>query len=224
MDQLLLGGLASSTAIGLYFIAVRLSEITATLAGSVSEALMPEVAATKNGARADDLLARSLRLTVYTHLAVLVPLWIGAPLFLRFVYGEGFLAAGGTLRILLLASVVLTAGGIAISGLNGFGHPGLSTIARVCSALVTVVALLTLLPRYGIAGAAMASLLGYSVMMLVAFFWLVRTRDRSCWSYLRPRFSDLPIKQLRSVLRLPVPAAQPLDALRGSSPTVREGA
>ena len=76
MDQLLLGGLASSTAIGLYFVAVRLSEITAVLAGSVSEALMPEVAATKNGARADDLLARSLRLTIYTHLLVLVPLWI----------------------------------------------------------------------------------------------------------------------------------------------------
>ncbi|MBC8030236.1 MAG: flippase [Pyrinomonadaceae bacterium] len=206
MDQLLLGGLASSTAIGLYFVAVRLSEITAVLAGSVSEALMPEVAATKNHTRADDLLARSLRLTVYTHLIVLLPLWLAAPHILRFVYGESFLAAGGTLRILLVASVVLTAGGIAISGLNGFGHPGLSTIARVSSAVVTVIALLTLLPRYGIAGAAMASLLGYSVMMIVAFFWLVRKRDRSCWSYLRPRVSDLPINQLRSLMRLPVPA------------------
>jgi O-antigen/teichoic acid export membrane protein len=224
MDQLLLGGLASSTAIGLYFVAVRLSEITAVLAGSVSEALMPEVAATKNQARADDLLARSLRLTVYTHLLVLLPLWLAAPHLLRFVYGESFLAAGGTLRILLVASVVLTAGGIAISGLNGFGHPGLSTIARVSSAVVTVIALVTLLPRYGIAGAAMASLLGYSVMMIVAFFWLVRKRDRSCWSYLRPRVDDLPINQLRALLRLPVPATQPLDAMRGSSPAVREGA
>ncbi len=212
MDQLLLGGLASSTAIGLYFVAVRLSEITAILAGSVSEALMPEVAATKNKERADDLLARSLRLTVYTHLAVLLPLWLAAPHILHFVYGESFLAAGGTLRVLLLASVVLTAGGISISGLNGFGHPGLSTIARVSSALVTVVALLTLLPRYGIVGAAIASLLGYSVMMLVAFFWLVQKRERSCWSYLRPRFSDLPVNQLRSLLRMPLPAAQRLDA------------
>ncbi len=212
MDQLLLGGLASSTAIGLYFVAVRLSEITAVLAGSVGDALMPEVAAAKNGARADDLLARGLRLTIYTHLIVLLPLWLAAPHILRFIYGESFLAAGGTLRILLVASVVLTAGGIAISGLNGFGHPGLATIARVASAVVTVVALLTLLPRYGIAGAAMASLLGYTVMMGVAFFWLVRKRDRSCWSYLRPRISDLPINELKALLRLPVRAAQRLDA------------
>ena len=212
MDQLLLGGLASSTAIGLYFVAVRLSEITAVLASSVADALMPEVAATKNATRADDLLARSLRLTVYTHLAVLIPLWLAAPHILKFIYGESFLAASGTLRILLVASVVLTGGGIAISGLQGFGHPGLATTARVASAGVTVVALLTLLPRYGIAGAALASLLGYSVMMGVAFFWLVRKRDRSCWSYLRPRFSDLPVNQVRSLLRLPVPATQRLDA------------
>ena len=212
MDQLLLGGLASSTAIGLYFVAVRLSEITAILAGSVADAVMPEVAAAKQSERADNILARSLRLTVYTHLIVLVPLWLAAPHILRIVYGESFRAAGGTLRILLVASVVLTAGGIAISGLNGFGHPGLATIARLSSAVVTVVALLTLLPRYGIAGAAAASLMGYSVMMLVAFIFLVRERDRSVWSYLRPRVSDLPINQLRSLLRLPVAATQNLTA------------
>ena len=212
MDQLLLGGLASSTAIGLYFVAVRLSEITAMLASSVGDAVMPEVAAAKHSERADNLLARSLRLTVYTHLLVLLPLWLAAPHILRFVYGESFLAAGGTLRILLVASVVLTAGGIAISGLNGFGHPGLATIARLASAVVTVIALLTLLPRYGIAGAAVASLMGYSVMMLVAFIFLVRERDRSVWSYLRPRVSDLPMNQLRSLLRLPVAATQNLTA------------
>jgi len=212
MDQLLLGGLASSTAIGLYFVAVRLSEITAILASSVGDAVMPEVAAAKHSERADNLLARSLRLTVYTHLLVLLPLWLAAPHILRFVYGESFRAAGGTLRILLVASVVLTAGGIAISGLNGFGHPGRATIARLASAVVTVFALLTLLPRYGIAGAAAASLMGYSVMMLVAFIFLVRERDRSVWSYLRPRVSDLPMNQLRSLLRLPVAATQNLTA------------
>jgi O-antigen/teichoic acid export membrane protein len=143
---------------------------------------------------------------------VLLPLWLAAPHILRFIYGESFRAAGGTLRILLFASVVLTAGGIAISGLNGFGHPGLSTIARVASAVVTVIALLTLLPRFGIAGAAMASLLGYSVMMIVAFFSLIRERDRSFWSYVRPRTSDLPLNHLRSLLRLPAPVTNSLDA------------
>lgn len=201
LDQLLLGGMASSAAIGLYFIAVRLSEITAIMAGSVADALMPEVAASQAD-RAERLLGRSLRLTLYTHLLVLVPLWILAPLILRYVYGESFLAATATLRILLLASVVLSAGGVMISGLRGFGHPGISTIARLASAVVTVISLLLLLPRLGIVGAAVASLLGYGVTMLIAVFWLVRKRELGIWDYLKPRREDIPVAQLRTLLRL----------------------
>lgn len=201
LDQLLLGGMAPSAAIGLYFVAVRLSEITAIMASSVADALMPEVAAS-HADRAERLLGRSLRLTLYAHLLVLVPLWISAPFILRYIYGESFLAASATLRILLLASVVLSAGGIMISGLRGFGHPGLSTIARLASALVTVVSLLLLLPRLGIAGAALASLLGYGVTMLIAGFWLVRKRDLKVWGYLRPRREDIPIAHLRALFKL----------------------
>lgn len=200
MDQLLLGGLGSSVAIGLYVVAVRISEITAVLASSVGDAMMPEMAAATEAAKADLLLARSLRLTVYAHLTVLVPLWWAAPHILKFVYGESFLAASSTLRVLLLASVVLSVGGIVASGLNGFGHPGMSTIARVASAVVTAVALLTLLPRYGIVGVAVASLIGYTVMLLVAFYCLVNKRQLGFWGYLRPRFQDIPRIPLRSIL------------------------
>ncbi len=201
LDQLLLGGMASSAAIGLYFVAVRLSEITALMASSVADALMPEVAAS-HADRAERLLGRSLRLTLYTHLLVLIPLWLSAPHVLRYLYGESFLAATATARILLLASVVLSISGIMISGLRGFGHPGLSTIARLASAVVTVVSLLLLLPRLGIMGAAVASLLGYGVTMLIAAFWLVRKRNLKVWGYLSPRREDLPIARLRALLKL----------------------
>ena len=202
LDQLLLGGIASSAAIGLYFVAVRLSEITAVLASSVADALMPEVAASKHTDKADRLLGKSFRLTLYTHLLVLVPLWLAAPLILRYVYGQSFLAASGTLRILLLASVVLTMGEIAISGLNGFGHPGLSTIARLAAAVVTVVSLLLLLPRLGIIGAALASLMGYSATLIVALFWLLRRRELGFWGTLRPRFEDIPAAQMKWLFSL----------------------
>jgi hypothetical protein len=46
------------------------------------------------------------------------------------------------------------------------------------------------------------------VMMIVAFIALMRQRERSMWSYLKPRTSDLPITQLRSLLRMGVPAAE----------------
>ncbi len=202
LDQLMLGGMASSAEIGLYFIAVRLSEITTVLASSVADVLMPEVAASKQIEASVQLLTKSLRQTIYIYGLVLVPLVLGAPLLLQGVYGTEFLAASATLRLLLLASLIWSAAAIIISGLNGLGYPGLSTLARLASAIVTVFALLYWLPRYGIVGAALSSLLGYGVMLLVALFWLVRKQHLRLSDCLRPRRDDIPLSKLWANFRL----------------------
>jgi len=198
LDQLMLGGMAASAAIGLYYVAARLAEITAVLASSVADALMPEVAASEQTDRAAQLLAKSLRLTLYAHLLLLIPLWVAAPVILRFVYGTEFLAATGTLRLLLIASVIWSLGAIVISGLNGLGYPGLSTSARLAAAVVTTLALLAWLPSYGILGAAMASLAGYSTMLIIGLFWLLRRRQIGLWNCLRFRREDIPVAKLKS--------------------------
>ena len=201
LDQLLLGAMATSVEIGLYIVAVRLSEITTVLASSMAEVLMPEVAASKQSERSVQLLTRSLRQMIYVYLLIIPPLLLGAPLILEFAFGVEFVAAGGTLRLLLAASMIWSVGAIIISGLNGFGYPGLSTISRLSSAVVTVLALLYWLPRYGIFGAALSSLLGYSVMLAVAIFWLVRKKNIRLGELFRPRPDDIPIKKLMSIFK-----------------------
>ncbi|MBA2736797.1 MAG: amino acid adenylation domain-containing protein [Pyrinomonadaceae bacterium] len=201
LDQLLLGGMATSVEIGLYVVAVRLSEITTVLASSVAEVLMPEVAASKQAERSVQLLTRSLRQMTYVYLLILFPLLLGGPLVLEFAFGAEFAAASGALRLLLAASMMWSLGAIINSGLNGFGYPGLSTISRLSSAVVTVIALLYWLPRYGIVGAALSSLLGYSVMFTVALFWLVRKKNIRLGELFRPRPDDIPIKKIMSILK-----------------------
>src|SRR6185295_19061895 len=100
------------------------------------------------------------------------------------------------------AVVVWSAGSIVISGLQGFGYPGLSTIARFLSAAVTVPALVVLIPRMGIEGAAIASLMGYSVMLAMALLSLVRRRQLGFWRYLRPHRQVIPIARLRALAAL----------------------
>ena len=202
LDLMMLVGMASSGALGLYVVALRLADITSTLAGSVGDALLPEVAASQNAQEATRVVTRSLRLTLSAHLLILVPLWIAAPYILRFAYGENFVEVTNVLRLLMFASVVWSAGAIVISGLNGLGHPGLSAIARIAAALVMVVALVTLLPRRGIQGAALSSIAGYSVMFLVALFWLLRRSDITLWECLRPRWSDVPMSFMPAGIRV----------------------
>jgi O-antigen/teichoic acid export membrane protein len=191
LDQLMLGAMASNVALGLYVVAVRLSEMTTLAAEAIGDALMPEVAASKTSARAESLWARSLRITIYLHLLILVPLWLGAPLILKVLFGARFAPATGPFRWLLVAAAVWGWGSIVISGLRGFGYPGLSTIARFSGASTTAIALLVLLPRYGISGAAMASLIGYSVMLVVAMFVFMRKRQLNLWATLRPQRRDV---------------------------------
>jgi len=55
---------------------------------------------------------------------------------------------------------------------------------------VTAIALIILLPRFGITGAAIASLTGYSVMLFVALLVFVKKRGLSLWFLLRPQWRD----------------------------------
>lgn len=192
LDLMMLVGVASSSSVGLYAVALRLADITSILASSVGDALMPEVAAAKKADRATEVVTKSLRLTLIAHLLILVPLWIATPFILRFAYGDAFLPVTNVLRLLMVASVCWSAGAIVISGLNGLGHPGLSAIARITAAVVMVVALRTWLPSRGIQGAALASIAGYSTMFLVALFWLLKRRQVTLWECLRPRWADIP--------------------------------
>ncbi|HYW71622.1 MAG TPA: oligosaccharide flippase family protein, partial [Pyrinomonadaceae bacterium] len=201
LDQLMLGAMASNVAIGLYVIAVRLSEMTTLLADAIADALMPEVAAAERADRAEALTARSLRLAIYMHLLLLGPLWIAAPFMLRLLFGEGFVPATGAFRWLLLAAGVWSCGSIVVSGLRGFGHPGVSTVAKFSAAVVTSVALILLLPRWGIIGAAISSLVGYSVMLGIALFGFAKTRQLRLWqNCLRPQRRDVFIPNWRTLL------------------------
>ncbi len=153
LDQLMLGAMASNVANGLYIIAVRLSEVTTLAADAIAKALMPEVAAVAER-KAESLWATSLRLTIYLHALMLAPLWLGAPYILRTLFGESFVSATPAFRWLLFAAAVWGWASIVISGLRGFGYPGLSTVGRFAGAVVTAIALVILLPRLGITGAA----------------------------------------------------------------------
>ena len=199
LDQMMLGAVASNVAIGLYVIAVRCSEVTTLAANAVAAALMPEVAGSTEREQAEALWSRSLRLAFYMDVVLLVPLWIGAPYILHFLFGPSFVPATQPFRWLLLAAAAWGLGSIVISGLRGFGHPGLSTMAKFTAAIVTALALVTLLPKYGITGAALASLIGYTTMLavaLIAFIWKRRIRLRDC---LVPQRQDILMANWTSV-------------------------
>jgi len=57
--------------------------------------------------------------------------------------------------------------------------------------VVTLVLDVALIPRYGFAGAAVASSVAYTVTLLVDLFWVVRHSSLTVAEFLLPRWSDM---------------------------------
>jgi len=218
LDQLMLGAMASNVAIGLYVIAVRLSEMTTLVAGAIGSALMPEVARLEK--KGETLWARSFRFAIYLNVLMIVPLWFGASFILKVLFGASFVPAAGAFRWLLLAAMVWGCGSIVISGLRGFGHPGLSTIARFSAAAVTAIALPLMLPRLGINGAALASLIGYSTMLAVALVAFSAKRRVNLWTSLRPRREDVAFANWKTIRNFAFP--KPVETVLAPAVAHRE--
>jgi Na+-driven multidrug efflux pump len=68
--------------------------------------------------------------------------------------------------------------------------------------LITVPALIILLPRLGIEGAAIASLIGYSVMLITALLGLIQRRRLGVWQHLRPQTYDIQYARLTAAAAL----------------------
>jgi Na+-driven multidrug efflux pump len=76
-------------------------------------------------------------------------------------------------------------------------------LARFSAAVVTAFALVLMLPRFGITGAAIASLIGYSAMLVIALAGFVKKRQLNLWrNCLRPERRDLFLPNWRSLLGL----------------------
>ena len=121
-------------------------------------------------------LARELRVSLARVLAVAVPalglgIWIAGDI-LATLYEPSFGVATGTLRILLVV--------VAIAIVNGHIRHALIVLGRqqrdlrnvAVSSTVHVIMKLALIPSLGIAGAAVGSLVGESVLMVLGWLTL----------------------------------------------------
>ncbi|HEY8790215.1 MAG TPA: polysaccharide biosynthesis C-terminal domain-containing protein [Actinopolymorphaceae bacterium] len=171
LDALLVPVFVSLDSAGVYFVATRVSEVVAQLSTAAAAILFPHIAASTD--RTSTVTTeRAGRLTLTATLsagAVLAA--VSAPL-LGLVFGASYRRGTWALVLLLVAMLPLGLGRILSADLKGRGRVGVVSIAAGVGAAVTVVADVALLPRWGIAGAAVASILAYGTtagVLVVAF-------------------------------------------------------
>jgi len=176
-DVILLGIITSDRDVGLYSAAYRVCFLVATIAVATHAVFMPAIirAALAGAAAVGPVVSRSLVLTS----AVVLPIAAGgivlaAPL-LAFLFGSEYADGARAFQILL--------GSIALLAIHGAGHNvfvalqrnGMEAAIFAAGAALNIALNLVFIPRYGLVGAAAATLAAEALILVSSAIFL-----RSC--------------------------------------------
>jgi O-antigen/teichoic acid export membrane protein len=164
-DRILLGILASTGQVGIYSVAVTTSEMLWFIPAGIAQVVFHRVASAQvpvHRLRRVRIVNLTLSLLGAGVLAVL------APTLIRALFGDAFQGATTAMRVLLIAAVAICCYQIDITCV--VASNGLRPASGITSVSLPVVVLLdlALIPRYGLLGAAWASVAGYVLMAALA--------------------------------------------------------
>ncbi len=171
LDRYLVGLYLTPTAVGLYSVAATVTEVARLPSFSLGQVLFHRVATGRLGLMAERVLYRTgLGLSA----AMIAVLFLSAPWGIVTVFGRSYTASVTPLRILLLGEIAVSSYLLDSSSLSGRNQITKAATATLVGFFLVTTLDLLLIPGFGIAGAAWASVVGYSVMALIVRYQLLR--------------------------------------------------
>jgi O-antigen/teichoic acid export membrane protein len=192
VDVFIVSALLAPASLGIYTLALATGEVMWQVSRSVIWSSAGRVATLPRDESAQ-LVARVVRSLVTVQAAVGLVLFACGPWLIAHVYGARFAESGTLLRLLLPGLVLYSADGM-LSSFIGVraGRPALLLGLETITLGVCATATLALIPRYGLAGAAVADSLAYVLAFAVKVGMFARLGKVSYATILVPRPSDVP--------------------------------
>ena len=165
IDQVMLGEMLGDAAVGSYSAAVHLCEATYFVPGVMVASLFPVIVSSR-ASNKHLFLARMQRLfdlMVMVGIGLALPLSLFAPYIIQILYGDAYSAASGVLAIYAWASIFVFLGVASSSYLLAENLTIVSLYRTTLGAVTNVGLNLLLIPRFGVTGAAYATLISYGV-------------------------------------------------------------
>jgi len=184
LDTFFLNYFLGAGGVGIYSVSVGLAELLWNFPNAVGFVIFPKAAATKPEAMkvfASRVFLITLCVTTFGAIGLVV---VGKPL-IRLVYSLAFIDAYTPMLVLLPGVILLGGAKVLTNELAGWGYPHYNSINAGGAFIVTVILNFTLIPRYGILGAALASSISYAAIFFMAVgFYLMVTRSVRALSFI----------------------------------------
>jgi O-antigen/teichoic acid export membrane protein len=176
-DRLVLGALATSGAVGIYGVAASFTELLWLVPGGVARIAFRR--ASLRGSRAEYKRKRTLALlcTLCSGVALAFCAHWMIPLLLGYAYIE----AVEITYLLIVASLPMASYQLDVAVLNGLGRLKYAGATTTIGTAVLMAGCLLLIPVWGAMGAAVASLVAYTAMAIVARVGCVSASRSTTW-------------------------------------------
>ena len=176
LDQWVMTAVVSMRDLGNYAVAVSYASLLLVLSSGFAMLLFPAIAADLTQRRRR--ITRALWMNVGVTIGAALLMILATPVLLPRLFGEAFVEAPAVAPVLVAATVLLGANHVLSDGLRGAGRMNFVSTAETIGLFVTIAALSVLLPPWGIAGAAWASVLSYGIVFLVLLRGLGAVSDQ----------------------------------------------
>jgi O-antigen/teichoic acid export membrane protein len=167
----MLGMLRSESEVGYYSVAVRLAMLTAFVLQAINSMAAPKFSELYHTGKMDELFhvaRKSSKLIFWTTAPILLFLMVlGRPV-LSLLFGKDFTVAYPAMVLLVVGQFVNSISGSTANFMNMTGHQKVFRSIIFFSALINIGISLSLIPRFGIIGAAVAG-------MISLCFWNIYT-------------------------------------------------
>lgn len=197
IDQVLLIPLAGSAALGIYAVAVAISEVPLIVNSAIRDVTFTDQSAKLDYSR----VVTSARLSFLATGLIASGFALVAPYAIPTIFGDQFEGAVVVTALLLLAVTVGTPGSLAGAGLAAIGRPGMRSLSLAIAAVTAIAALVILAPRWGAAGAAYATLIGNLVSSNICIAIWCRLTGTPFLHFYTIRATDV-LSLFRTVIRL----------------------
>ena len=166
IDRVLVVGFVAPATMGLYVVALSLSQTLYVTSSAVVQVLFPKASGLPKE-RVVALAGHAARVSIAVTILMAVGLVLLGPQAIKLLYGEDFAAATVVLRLLAGAVVLRGTAQILAQALMALDRPGVWTILQAVETGLSISLLTWLVPRYGLEGAGMALLISALVQLIL---------------------------------------------------------
>ena len=199
IDQLMLSQMTTDTIVGIYSVAVRLSEVWYFIPIAIVSSFFPSLLKAK--AQGIEIYHSKLQkiydLLVYIALILAIPItFLGTP-FIKLLYGDAYEEAGQILSIHIWASVFIFMRSLLSKWLIAENLFVFSFVTHTSGAVVNILLNLILIPQLGGIGAAIATLISYATASYFSLFLNSKTWDMAM---IMTKALIVPIRNINSLI------------------------